>query len=137
MLTLKLDRFIGRRTISGKKAKYLTETAKDRDGEVINNKDANEEGMLLTRPFICEGDMLQINSACPEGRVRVEILNTVGKIYKGYEKEACIAFTGDNLRQEIKWNNNKNLSQLKGKDIRLRFYLQNAELYSFQILSKD
>ncbi len=133
LLTLKLDRFIGRRTIRGKTAKHLTETAIDRNGEVMNNTDATEEGMLLTRPFICEGNSLQINCACPEGTLKVEVLNTVGKIYKGFEKDACVAFTGDALQHEIKWNNKKNLSRLKGKDIRLRFYLQNAELYSFQI----
>lgn len=136
LLTLKLDRFIGRRTIPGKKAKHLTETAKDRDGEVMNKTDIGEESVLLTKPFICKGDVLQINCACPEGHVKVEVLNTIGKVYRGYEKDACMPFAGDALRQKIAWAHGKNLAPLKGKDIRLKFYLQNAELYSFQILSE-
>ena len=41
----------------------------------------------------------------------------------------------DELRLEPRWNSNKDLSSLKGKTIRLKFYLYNAKLYAFQIKS--
>ncbi len=41
----------------------------------------------------------------------------------------------DELRLQPNWNS-KDLSALKGKTIRLKFYLENAKLYAFQIKSQ-
>jgi hypothetical protein len=38
--------------------------------------------------------------------------------------------TGDQLRAEIRWPG-RDLAELKGKPIRLRFHLRDADLYSF------
>ena len=37
---------------------------------------------------------------------------------------------GDQLRGELRWAGH-NLSELAGKSVRIRFYLQEADLYSF------
>ena len=39
----------------------------------------------------------------------------------------------DELRLRPTWENKTNLAELRGKEIRLKFYLHNAELYAFQI----
>ena len=35
--------------------------------------------------------------------------------------------------EQLRWKNNKDLSQLKGQPIRLKFYMTNGDLYSFWI----
>jgi hypothetical protein len=39
----------------------------------------------------------------------------------------------DELRLRPTWENKTDLAELRGKEIRLKFYLHNAELYAFQI----
>ena len=47
-------------------------------------------------------------------------------------KEANIFSGVDELRLRPQWNS-KDLSALKGKTIRLKFYLLNAKLFAFQV----
>jgi len=74
-----------------------------------------------------------INSACPDGWISVEVLDTRGKVHKGYERDSCNAVTGDSLRQRVTWKEREDLGALRGERIRLKFYMKDAELYSFQI----
>jgi hypothetical protein len=91
--------------------------------------------MITTKPFVLEGSTLQVNVDACGGRFHAEILDANGKVIPGYSVNESKVFSGvDELRLQPKWNS-KNLSLLKGKIIRLKFYLQNAKLYAFQIKS--
>ncbi len=128
LLTIPLDRFVGRRT------KIQTDKFVDRNGDFKVGKNP-EVGVILTRPFICEGDTLEINCKCPKGVIKVEVLNTIGEVYKGFGKKYSIPFQGDSLSHKMMWKDHS-LKELMGKAIRLKFYMINAELYSFKISSK-
>ncbi|MFQ6115231.1 MAG: hypothetical protein ACE5NG_14320, partial [bacterium] len=74
----------------------------------------------------------------PAGSVAVEILYKDGEVVRGYEKDNCNIFTGDELHHTVTWKNKPDFNHLRNKLIRLRFYLKQARLYSFQcILSKQ
>jgi len=62
-------------------------------------------------------------------------------ILKGFEAKACRRITTETLNSEeagwIEWTKEKTLHRLKGKQIQLRFTLQNAKLYSFRLADEN
>jgi hypothetical protein len=93
-------------------------------------------GTIVSKPFKLQGDMLEINVDGRGGRFFVEILDAAGEPIPGFTAEqANVYHASDELRLKPQWNSNKDLSSLKGRIIRLKFYLSNAKLYAFQITS--
>ncbi len=94
-----------------------------------------EPGTVITRPFKLEGAKLQVNVDATAGQVKIELLDAAGKPIAGFSGEASRTCRGHNgLRLEPKWNDQRDLSPLKGRTVRLRFTMTNARLYAFQIL---
>ena len=90
-------------------------------------------GEMLTKPFLFEGKQLFMNySTSAAGGLRVEILNKEGKAYQGLSMNDCIESVGNYIDAQIKWKSNRNLSTLKGKIVRLRIFLKDADLYSLK-----
>ena len=93
--------------------------------------DAGEEvGTLITKPFLCEGGLLRINATARGGNIRMSVIDEEGTEQEGFGAYVSSVFDSDALRQEMTWRRGS-FDALKGKVIRLKFYLQNAELYSF------
>ncbi len=66
--------------------------------------------------------------------MKVELLDAVGKPIPEFSGNAAKTYRGyGNLRLEPKWKDQADLSSLKGKEVRLRFTIENAKLYAFQI----
>ena len=64
----------------------------------------------------------------------VEVLDENGNPIEGFTQKECVALKKvDSTKQQIVWKNNKDLSSLAGKNIRLKFYVKNADLYAFWI----
>ena len=74
-----------------------------------------------------------MNAAVGEGRVAVEVLDEDGRPLPGYGREECLLESFDSTRQEVTWRGKSNLGALRSQPIRLRFYVQKADLYGFQI----
>ena len=102
------------------------------DGFVSADAD-DEMGTLITKPFVCEGNELIINASAEKGLVGVAILDESGIQYSGYSKRDCVLFDSDSISHKVTWQKRPTLDELKGKTIRLKFYLKNANLYSFTI----
>jgi hypothetical protein len=93
---------------------------------------ADKPGVVVTKPFKCEGDMLEVNVDAKDGSVRVELLDENGKAIPGFSGAAAKQYKGaDELRLTPQWKSGGVLSSLKGKTIKLKFTLQNARLYAF------
>ena len=94
--------------------------------------DAGQEwGALITKPFQCVGGSLRINAFARGGAVQVAVLDEQGIQYDGFSKIDCAVFDSDAVCHKMTWRKNV-FSTLKGKMIRLKFYLRNAQLYSFK-----
>ena len=63
--------------------------------------------------------------------VRVEVLGPDHQFVKGYGFEEADPMTTGGLAEVVSWKGSSDLSKLKGKPIKLRFYFKNAKLYSF------
>ncbi|MEN3940721.1 hypothetical protein WJU23_05455 [Prosthecobacter sp. SYSU 5D2] len=86
-------------------------------------------GIVETHEFIPQGGELMVNADVKNGSLMVEVLDAAGEVIKGYDKASSTIEKQDSVRQKIQW---KSLSSLPaGKPIRLRFYLENGDLFSY------
>ena len=89
-------------------------------------------GTLTTVPFVLPNVQLMINAVTtPGGSVRAELINTAGEIIAGYELAESGSFSGDSLGAQLRWSNQNIDESLIGETVSLKFYLQDASLYSF------
>ena len=92
-----------------------------------------EQGSLTTKSFRMWGEKLQINASAPEGPLTVEILDGASRPIPGFSRQDCDPFSGDRVRHTVTWQGQAGLRALKGKTVRLKFYLVRARLYAFQV----
>lgn len=92
-----------------------------------------QAGTITTRPFKLEGNRLQVNVKGQE--FAVEVLDAEGEPLPGFSvSEAGRHRDVDQLRLEPAWRGRSKFSSLKGQIVRFRFHLENAVIYSFQVL---
>jgi hypothetical protein len=110
--------------------------------------DADEQpGIIITRPFVFQGNKLTLNVDAAKGSLKVAILDLPGQEMTGYNvgltnppKKGvrnysiahCDPITTDSVRQVVTWKGNPNVENLAGKVVRLRIEMQNAKLYAFK-----
>ena len=81
--------------------------------------------------FFVNADVRNADSA-----LAIELLDETGKPISGFTKEDCLLIKGINsTKQMVTWKGHKDLSSLEGRAIRVKFYLQQGDLYSFWISS--
>jgi hypothetical protein len=92
-----------------------------------------EERMLFTRPLRFSGKFLFLNIESHKGSVHVAVCSEDGEPIPGYSREECLAITTDSTKLRVRWKDHENLDALKGKNVRFKFYLFNAAIYSFWV----
>lgn len=93
-------------------------------------------GELLTKPVLFAGQKLTLNfSSSAAGGVRVEVQDLAGAPYPGFGLDDCEPLFGDSVARVVSWKSGTDVSALAGKPIRLRFVLQDADLYAYQFES--
>lgn len=103
-----------------------------RDG--FASMEANgRRGTLLTRPVVFTGKHLFVNVDCPEGELRVEVLDQAGQVLKQFSAKTCRPIRMDRTLCSVAWDSGADLSSLAGKPIRFRFHLTNGKLYAFWV----
>ncbi|NSW90736.1 MAG: hypothetical protein HPY74_08700 [Firmicutes bacterium] len=109
--------------------------AKLRKSGFVSLDAGEEEGYIVTKPFICKGDELFINADAKGGYIAVSVLDEdghhFGNYFTGYKRVECALFDGNSIHHRVTWRDKVSLTELKGKTIKLKFYLKNAMLYSF------
>jgi hypothetical protein len=94
---------------------------------------APAKGELLTRPLRFDGKSLEINGrTSPGGFLQVEVCNEAGRALPGFEASQCVPLTGDEITWTVKWKGHPGLSARSGRPIRLRFLLQDADLFAMK-----
>lgn len=90
-------------------------------------------GELLTKVITFDGNQLVLNFASSAaGDIRVEIQDESGKPIPGFGLNDCPPLFGDTVERTVNWNKGSDVSALKGKKVRLRFALRDADLYALQ-----
>ncbi len=97
-----------------------------RDGFI--SLDAGEmPGTVLTKPFRSEGTKLNVNMDATHGYLSVEVLDI-----EGNSLAVSKPSDEDNVNVEVRWDPVE-FNQFNNQQIRLRFNLKNAKLYSFRV----
>ena len=90
-------------------------------------------GEMVTRPFSFAGRSLLLNFATSAaGGIRVEVQDGAGTPLPGFTLADCPEIIGDDVQRVARWKDTDDLSTLAGKPIRLRFALNDADLYSLR-----
>ncbi|MBI3942553.1 MAG: hypothetical protein HY326_06020, partial [Chloroflexi bacterium] len=95
---------------------------------------------LVTRSFSFTGNSLFVNVASAlqnawgagPCEVRVEILEPDHEFISGFTFQDADPITATNTAHVATWQGRSDLSALAGRTIKLRFYIKDARLYSFQ-----
>lgn len=104
-----------------------------RDGFVSMQADKHE-GFLTTETLSFDGNYLFVNTDVRHGKLAVEVLDENGNVIEGFSKrESRIIQKNNSTKQQVAWKSHTDLSSLAGKNIRLKFYLTQGNLYAFWI----
>lgn len=90
-------------------------------------------GEILTKPLTFTGSELVINFATSAaGSVLAEIQDDTGRALEGFTLADSTEIYGDSIERVVAWRAGKNVRALAGKQVRLRFVLKDADLFSFR-----
>ena len=90
-------------------------------------------GELVTKPLTFSGGRLLLNySTSAAGSIRVEIQDASGSPLQGFGLGDAEERFGDEIDGEYGWKGQGTLADLAGRPVRLRFALEDADLYSFK-----
>jgi hypothetical protein len=95
-----------------------------------------DRGEMLTRPLRFRGTELRVNySTSAGGAIRVEIQDATGGAWPGFALPDCRPLVGDAIEQTVTWAQGRSTEALVGKPVRLRFVLEDADLFALQFPS--
>lgn len=106
-----------------------------RDG-FVSMQAGKAEGYLTTEKLMFDGKYLFVNAdvKSKKGALCVELLDEDDKPIPGFTKKDCVVMKKQNsTKQMITWKNKKELSELAGRNIRIKFYLTDGDLYAFWV----
>lgn len=90
-------------------------------------------GEFVTHPLVFAGKELALNySTSAAGSVRVEVTDINHQPLKGFELDESPEIYGDDIEKVVEWKSQPDLGVLAGQPIRLRFVLQDADVYSIR-----
>jgi hypothetical protein len=90
-------------------------------------------GELLTKPLRFTGQALEINySTSAGGAIRVEIQDADKKPIPGFTLDDCPEIVGDEISRAVEWKAGSDVSRLADQPVRLRFVMEDADLFSLQ-----
>ena len=91
------------------------------------------EGYVETKPIYSEGSKLIINARCnTDGYVAVEVMDNWNNVWPGFTRGECDVFNGDSVDHVVSWEGRSEVNEVPWC-VKLRFWMRNAELYSFRI----
>ena len=74
-----------------------------------------------------------MNTDCPDGLLRAEILDTDGKVIQPFTIDNCVPLSCDRTLAAVTWKGADDISSLSGKPVQFRFHLTSGSLYSFWV----
>ena len=93
--------------------------------------DASEEkGVITTKLLKNVSGQIRVNADAEKGSLKVELLRADGTVIPGFSQDECKSITTNGLDTPVLWGNQCKLPDSL-ENIRIRFVLQNASLYSF------
>lgn len=93
----------------------------------------SKKGQFITPPMTFTGTTLYLNlSTSAAGSITVELQDPTGTPIEDFTLADCPPIVGDRIDHPVTWKSKPTLQHLAGKPIRLRFVMQEADLFAFQ-----
>jgi hypothetical protein len=90
-------------------------------------------GSFVTRALTFTGHELVVNfSTGAAGGLRVELQDATGEPLPGFALTDAVEQVGDEIERVVTWKGGRDVSGLAGRPVRLRFAMQDADLYSLR-----
>jgi len=90
-------------------------------------------GEAITRPVRFQGRKLVVNfRTSGAGNVRVELRDAAGTPLPGFALSDSRALRGDEITATLAWARGSDLGQLAGQPVTIRFFLEDADVFSFR-----
>lgn len=90
-------------------------------------------GELTTRLLTFAGSALRVNADADGASLRVEVLDERAQPIRGFGREDCNPLERDEIRHTVTWRGHSDLTGLAGRAVQLRFHVEDANLFSFQV----
>lgn len=101
-------------------------------------KAGEQEGWLISKREPFHEPEVTINARTrPDGFVTAEILDRHNRVLPGFSRKECQSFIGDSVRAVLRWRNARFPVCTRRDDYKLRFWLKNAELFSYLPIGLD
>lgn len=95
-----------------------------------------QEGHAITRPVKLDGHRLALNlSTSASGYAKVVLLDADGAEIPGFGQADATELVGDAIDLTATWAKGR-LDELKGRPVRIKFILRDADLYAFAITNE-
>ena len=92
----------------------------------------DREGWLLSRREVFNTPRVVVNARTgPGGYVTAELVDRHNNPIEGFSRAECISFEGDSTHHVLEWKTRSFPPDLTDKDKKIRFYLKNADIYSY------
>jgi hypothetical protein len=88
-------------------------------------------GTILTQPVVCCSGALAVTADAKGGRITIDLLDEGGK-----ELATSEAVTGNVTDKPVQWKANFDQQKVVGKQVRIRFKIEDATAYSFSFIPK-
>jgi hypothetical protein len=93
-----------------------------------------QEGYALTKLMILTGNKFLLNfSTSSIGYIKVILLDEKGKELPGFGEMDAEKISGDKIDGEIKWRSGQTIRSLGARNLRVKFIIRDADIYSFGI----
>jgi len=90
-------------------------------------------GEMVTKVLEFIGSELVLNySTSAAGSILVELQSAEGRTLPHYGLVDCLPLVGDEIEGVVRWQDEQDLSGLSGQQVRVRYVLRDADLYSMQ-----
>jgi hypothetical protein len=90
-------------------------------------------GEMITKPLTFAGKELEINySTSAGGIVRIELQDADGRAVPGFALADCLPIYGDEIARTVEWSSGRDVTALAGKPVRIRFVMEDADLFSIK-----
>ncbi len=94
-------------------------------------------GYAITRPLQLDGKRLSLNvSTSARGSIKVVVLDENSAELPGFGEADARELVGDTIDLTATWKDHATLEGLSGKVVRLKFIIQDADLFSFGVFDR-
>ncbi|MDI6828632.1 MAG: hypothetical protein QME62_09130 [Armatimonadota bacterium] len=91
-----------------------------------------KEGWFISRREVFETPQVIINAKVRTGGyIQAELLDRWNRILPGFSRQECVPFDGDSVKHVMGWKTKTFPADLQDADKKIRFYLKNADIYSY------